>query len=134
MSSHTIYFETIPRTIFTFKSKNKGGAGYTPSRSSREHYPLAYTLYMDIELQAREILQKNRRETNGFHYTVPSPSTYPYQWMWDSCFHAIVLASYDPDFAKAEIRSLLSKQFENGMIPHMVYWVPGDLHVYDWGV
>jgi len=89
---------------------------------------------MDIELTAKEVLQKNRRNTNGFQYTVPSPSTYPYQWLWDSCFHVIVLASYDPDFAKAEMRSLMSKQFENGMLPHMIYWEPGELHKFEWGV
>lgn len=89
---------------------------------------------MDLETQAREVLQSNRRVTNGFQYTVPSPSTYPYQWFWDSCFHAIVLAQYDPDAAKAELRSLISKQFENGMLPHMIYWEPGELHRYDWGV
>ena len=79
---------------------------------------------MDLELEARKVLQENRRETNGFRYTVPSPSTYPYQWLWDSCFHAIVLSSYDPDFAKAEMHSLMSKQFENGMVPHMIF-APG---------
>jgi len=89
---------------------------------------------MDIEMLAREVLQKNRRTTSGFQYTVPSPSTYPYQWLWDSCFHAIVLASYDPDAAKAEMHSLMSKQFQNGMVPHMIYWEPGELHVYEWGV
>lgn len=29
---------------------------------------------------------------------------------------------------------MLSKQFENGMIPHMTYWEPGELHQFEWGV
>lgn len=68
------------------------------------------------------MLKENRRETNGFQYTVPSPETYPYQWLWDSCFHAIILSDFKINDAKKEIFSLLSKQFQNGMIPHMIYW------------
>ncbi|MBI2019787.1 hypothetical protein HYS95_03975 [Candidatus Daviesbacteria bacterium] len=69
-----------------------------------------------------KVLQKNRMLTDGFHYTVPSADTYPYQWLWDSCFHAIILSHYKADDAKAEIFALLSKQLPNGMIPHMIYW------------
>jgi hypothetical protein len=78
--------------------------------------------------------RKTAARPMAFQYTVPSPSTYPYQWLWDSCFHVIVLSSYDPDAAKAEMRSFMSKQFENGMLPHMIYWVPGELHNFEWGV
>lgn len=88
---------------------------------------------MDIESAALDVLRKNRRETSGYQYTVPSPDTYPYQWLWDSCFHAIVLAEYEPEFAVAELRALLSHQFDNGMLPHMIYWQPGTLHRYEWG-
>lgn len=69
-----------------------------------------------------QLIQKNQRATDGFHYTVPSPDTYPYQWLWDSCFHAIILSHFKLADAKAEIFTLLSKQFQNGMIPHMIYW------------
>jgi glycogen debranching enzyme len=89
---------------------------------------------MDLETRAREILLRNRRTTNGHRYTIPSPSTYPYQWLWDSCFHAIVLSQYDPEYAKDEIRALLSRQFSDGMVPHMIYWEPGELHNFEWGV
>lgn len=68
------------------------------------------------------LLEKNRRVTDGFQYTIPSSGTYPYQWLWDSCFHAIILSHFSPADAKKEILSLLSKQFQNGMIPHMIYW------------
>ncbi|MFA7309632.1 MAG: trehalase family glycosidase, partial [Candidatus Paceibacterota bacterium] len=56
------------------------------------------------------------------------------QWLWDSCFHAIILAQYDPEAAQAELRSLLSKQFVDGMVPHIIYWMPGILHLFRWGV
>lgn len=69
-----------------------------------------------------QLIQKNQRATDGFQYTIPSPSAYPYQWLWDSCFHAIILSHFKIEDAKAEIFSLLSKQLPNGMIPHMIYW------------
>lgn len=89
---------------------------------------------MDIAQAARELLRKNRRTTDGHQYTLPSPDSYPYQWLWDSCFHAIALATFEPEAAKAELRALLSKQFENGMLPHMIYWEPSSLHRYEWGL
>jgi len=70
----------------------------------------------------QKLLLNNRRQTDGFSYTIPSPDTYPYQWLWDSCFHAIILSGLNIEDAKAEILSLLSQQFQNGMIPHMIYW------------
>lgn len=69
-----------------------------------------------------QLLENNRRITDGFQYTMPAPTTYPYQWLWDSCFHAIILSHFKLTDAKKEIFALLSKQFQNGMIPHMIYW------------
>lgn len=89
---------------------------------------------MDIFHEAKELLAKNRWKTDGHQYTIPSIEHYPYQWLWDSCFHAIILAQYDPEAARAELRSLVSKQFSNGMLPHIIYWVPGSLHNFRWGV
>ncbi|MEX2013924.1 MAG: hypothetical protein WD896_01045 [Parcubacteria group bacterium] len=88
---------------------------------------------MDIEREAHRVLRQNRRQTDGHQYTLPSVDSYPYQWLWDSCFHAIVLAKLEPDFAKEELRALVSRQFDDGMLPRMIYWQPGDLHKYEWG-
>lgn len=88
---------------------------------------------MDIAREARRILKENRQITSGHQYTLPSLNSYPYQWLWDSCFHAIVLSDLEPDAAKEELRSLVFKQFDDGMIPHMIYWQDGDLHKYEWG-
>ena len=88
---------------------------------------------MDFEQEVRELLSANRRETEGHKYTLPSIDTYPYQWLWDSCFHAIVLSKIEPEMAKEELRSLISKQFKDGMIPHIIYWQPSELHRFKWG-
>lgn len=75
-----------------------------------------------LRIRSYELLKRNRRLAGEFSYTVPSPTTYPYQWLWDSCFHAIVLAHFEPVAAKQELLALLSWQFNNGMIPHIIYW------------
>lgn len=87
-----------------------------------------------LKKQATAVLLENQRTSGAHRYTLPSVEHYPYQWLWDSCFHAIIYAHLDPDYARAELLSLLSKQFENGMIPHIIYWTPGILHLFKWGV
>lgn len=72
--------------------------------------------------KAYKLLLSNRRVTDGHQYTVPSPERYPYQWLWDSCFHAIVLSHFEIEAAKEELRSLVFYQFGNGLIPHIIYW------------
>ena len=77
---------------------------------------------MDLEAAAEALLKKNRRHHKGHQYTVPSPKTYPYQWLWDSCFHAIALSYLDPVAAQAELKSLFVMQYSDGMLPHMIFW------------
>jgi glycogen debranching enzyme len=84
-----------------------------------------------IEQQALALMQRNRRSGySGRHglqyaYTCPSPGRYPYQWFWDSCFHAIVLSYVDPDWAGKELLSLVSVQREDGFLPHVIFWPRG---------
>lgn len=55
-------------------------------------------------------------------YTVPHSSVYPWQWLWDSCFHALLWAELgDEDRAVAELANLLAGQDELGFVPHMTY-------------
>jgi len=75
-----------------------------------------------IKKQIRDVYEQNKRSHAGLQYTIPSPDTYPYQWFWDSCFHAITLSYIDPERAKQELKLLLRGQFKNGMFPHIVYW------------
>ncbi len=77
---------------------------------------------MNLPIACQQVLLKNRRHRGKFQYTVPSPVSYPYQWFWDSCFHAVILNHFSSSSAKREIFSLIAKQFDNGMIPHMIYW------------
>ena len=82
----------------------------------------------ELEEAARAILLSNLRQGvagwNGKPYSFVCPSLvgYPFQWFWDSCFHAIALLHLDPEQAKAEMRTLMSAALPDGFIPHLVFW------------
>ncbi len=57
-----------------------------------------------------------------FAYTRPSPSRYPWQWYWDSCFAAIVWRRFDPARARRELETLLAAQRPSGFIGHTIFW------------
>lgn len=67
--------------------------------------------------QARAILLRNDR--GG--YTVPTPGLYPYQWNWDSAFVALGFAEFDRERAWQELETLVSGQWDDGMIPHIIF-------------
>ena len=81
-----------------------------------------------LEAGARQILLTNLRkgvaDWNGkeFSFVVPSLRGYPFQWFWDSCFHAIALTHLDLDQAKAELTTLMSAALPDGFIPHIIFW------------
>ncbi len=55
-------------------------------------------------------------------HTVPNGSVYPWQWLWDSCFHALIWAELgDGDRAVTELANALAGQDELGFVPHMTY-------------
>ena len=66
---------------------------------------------------AQEVLAKNDIGQS----TKPAPGLYPHQWFWDSCFIAIGLRWINIERAKLEIRSLLKGQWDNGMMPHIIF-------------
>jgi len=81
-----------------------------------------------LEEGAKRILLTNLRQGvadwNGqvYSFVCPSLTGYPFQWFWDSCFHAIALLHLDPDQAKAELRTLMSGALSNGFMPHIIFW------------
>lgn len=74
----------------------------------------------ELMAAAKNVLKRNDRSL----YTIPAKGLYPHQWLWDSCFTAIGIRHYDVERAKIEIFSLLRGQWENGMVPHMIF-TPG---------
>ncbi len=80
----------------------------------------------DLLDRAQSLLAANTREGTfrgrRYVFTVPSPTVYPFQWFWDSCFHAIVWARIDLERSKEELRSLFAHQAGSGLIPQIVLW------------
>ena len=72
----------------------------------------------DLDAKARAILKGNDR--GG--YTIPTKGLYPFQWNWDSALVALGFSSFDLDRAWTEIETLLSAQWDTGMIPHIIFW------------
>jgi hypothetical protein len=62
--------------------------------------------------------------------TVPSRRQYPHQWGWDAAYIAIGWSRIDPGRAATELESLLSGQWPDGRVPHIVFHpdVPEDAY------
>jgi hypothetical protein len=76
----------------------------------------------ELIAQAQAILRGNDR--GG--YAVPTARLYPFQWNWDSGFVAMGWATFDEARAWDEIAFLLRGQWENGMVPAIVFHAPSD--------
>ena len=55
------------------------------------------------------------------NYTVPTHGLYPFQWNWDSCLTALGFAHFDEARAWVEIETLFNFQWEDGMVPHIIF-------------
>lgn len=80
---------------------------------------------------ARAVLEGNWRSEG---YTVPNAEVYPFQWLWDSCFHAIAWAELGaPDRAVSELAHLFRTQTTDGFVPHIDYEFAPLHHADFWG-
>jgi len=67
---------------------------------------------------AKEVLKNNRRSG----YTLPTNNElYPAQWNWDSAFIALGYSYYNLEYAIVELEKLISGQWDDGMIPHILF-------------
>lgn len=72
-----------------------------------------------IDRASRQALELNWVEERGF--TMPNRRKYPWQWLWDSCFHAIAWSALGDARCVTELESLFSLQLPSGFLPHMGY-------------
>ncbi len=76
----------------------------------------------------RGVMSRNRQRGHAewcdrdYDFVCPSTEIYPFQWFWDSCFHAVALAHIDPERAEAELTSLVANQHEDGFVSHITFW------------
>lgn len=87
-----------------------------------------------LEAAARRILQAAwRDEAPGRGFCVPNPSTYPWQWLWDSCFHAVVWGHLGDERGLVEVRTALADMDADGFVPHVRYASGPTPHRGFWG-
>ncbi len=84
--------------------------------------------YTPLIAAAKEVLRSNRRQGRSswgnreFNFVCPSNVSYPFQWLWDSCFHAIALTHVEVKLAEQDLLCLLQAAQPDGFIPHMILW------------
>jgi hypothetical protein len=88
---------------------------------------------VELAADARRILEAAWRTDPAGGWCVPNPVTYPWQWLWDSCFHAVVWAHLGDERGEIELRSALSSQHEDGFVPHLRYGSGPHPHAGLWG-
>src|SRR4051812_2777901 len=94
----------------------------------------APTVPSDLRDQVRAVMEAHWREVDGFGFTVPNATVYPWQWLWDSCFHAVIWAKLgEGDRAVRELESLFSRQDDDGFVPHVIHHGDADHHADFWG-
>jgi hypothetical protein len=82
-----------------------------------------------LAVRAREVMDLGWCDAG---FTRPSATTYPWQWLWDSCFHAVVWAALGDDRAAVELASVFESQDPSGFVPHVAYR-GDDIHDVFWG-
>ena len=65
--------------------------------------------------------ERSSRRTIAGGTPSPRPDLYPFQRIWDSAFVALGLATFYRVRAWEELRTLVSSQWDDGMIPHIVF-------------
>ena len=66
---------------------------------------------------ALEILRTNDRG----EFSVPTHGLYPVQFNWDSAFASLGYVLFDPERAYREVELLLEAQWQDGMVPHIIF-------------
>lgn len=73
-----------------------------------------------------EMAQAILRDNDRGGFTVPSARLYPFQWNWDAGITALGWMCFDEARAWQELHSLFLGQWENGLVPHIVFHQPSD--------
>ena len=87
---------------------------------------------MRLDDRVRAVFEAHWREPG---YTCPSAERYPWQWLWDSCFHSLVWHRLGDDRrAVAELANVFAGQDSTtGFVPHVAYWGDPAHHADFWG-
>jgi hypothetical protein len=67
-------------------------------------------------------------------WSVPNADVYPWGFLWDSCFHALVWDALGDERADRELASVFAAQTASGFVPHMNYAAEPAASTGFWGV
>lgn len=83
---------------------------------------LAQQVYAVVEETLERSWREGERDGVAYGYHSPSPTTYPWQWYWDSCLIAIANRHVNPARSRQELQSLLKAADKTGFIGHTIFW------------
>lgn len=93
--------------------------------------------YSDLRERSAAVMESHWRQGESHEswgYTCPNPERYEWQWLWDSCFHAIIWAELgEADRGLLELETLLATMEPSGFLPHMNYVVDPKAAEEIWG-
>ena len=82
----------------------------------------------DLKARSLDVMEAHWRQGKSaeshkrWGYTCPNPERYEWQWLWDSCFHAVIWAELgEADRGLLELETLLATMEPTGFLPHMNY-------------
>ena len=86
----------------------------------REHFFLQNNEIMqhkNLLNRGHQVLENNWKGS----FTIPTHNLYPFQWNWDSGFICLGHQYADVHKVIQELNALYSGQWDNGMIPHIIF-------------
>ena len=86
----------------------------------------------ELASKAESILDQAWRHPG---FCVPNATTYPHQWLWDSCFHSVAWTALGRGASRGqtELLNALAHQEDSGFVPHLTYWTDRCHHASFWG-
>lgn len=88
---------------------------------------------IDISALRHRVRTNMERGWSSLGYSVPNADRYPFQVLWDSCFHAIIWAELGDERAVTELASVFRHQAPSGFVPHITYDTDPRMHAGLWG-
>lgn len=85
--------------------------------------PVTDTLLRECYYKCISVQKVNCCTAQGaikFDWTTPDRYPHRHMWIWDSAFHALGLRHFAPEWAHNAIKAVLSKQGDDGFVPHMM--------------
>ena len=93
--------------------------------------------YSDLRERSAAVMESHWRQGEShkkWGYTCPNPERYEWQWLWDSCFHAVIWAELgEADRGLLELETLLATMEPSGFLPHINYVADPEAAKEFWG-